>query len=578
MRTLLIGNTSYVTETFIQESFPQGEVFIFGDSDLDAGQNQNLTVVTPEQSPFNLTEILEAYDFEQVVFFSDHLSYKNPSAKSLVVLQEFLGILVAGKASISKFLYLTGPQLQSNFPGLQELEADLLATLTEQPYKILHLPYLFSNWEQESYFAKLLSQAQLRGRMEFAESEEQLALFIKLEALSSLVYRILDSWDNQVETLAWRPSAPATFGDLAAFLQKDEVLADLEVHFRGQEQELYQDLRGSRLTERYQWSEPAAILDLPVVAGLQTAEQMALPLKATSSPWMDGLVLLVGALVAQGLQLLVAQQSFALSLSFPLLYLVLVAQARGIKKGFLALGLVVFLQLLLAQGQAMSLLSSAAFWIQLLAYVLATALAGYLQMQSLDRQAALQVEQTALLREHQALQENYRHVLEDRQSLRYQILSERGGFGYFATLFNRLAQAPGKTLFAEALSQLDTKIQAQKMGIYRFDQGLVTARLVAAIQEGMPEKMDLSVLPRVATRIQEGSAWVNVDLLAGYPAYAISIKPFGQVTYLLWIEGVDFQHMNLQESQQIEFFVQLLAFFLEREETGRRLGRVEGKE
>ena len=116
------------------------------------------------------------------------------------------------------------------------------------------------------------------------------------------------------------------------------------------------------------------------------------------------------------------------------------------------------------------------------------------------------------------------------------------------------------------------------MGIYRFDQGLVTAHLVAAIQEGMPEKMDLSVLPRVATRIQEGSAWVNVDLLAGYPSYAISIKPFGQVTYLLWIEGVDFQHMNLQESQQIEFFVQLLAFFLEREETGRRLGRVAGKE
>ena len=227
---------------------------------------------------------------------------------------------------------------------------------------------------------KLLSQAQLRGRLEFAESEEQPALFIKLEALSSLVYRILDSWDHQVETLAWRPSAPATFGDVAAFLQKEEVFTGLEVHFRGQEQELYQDLGGPQLTERYQWSEPAAILDLPVVAGLQTAEQMALPLKATSSPWMDGLVLLVGAFVAQGLQLLVAQQSFALSLSFPLLYLVLVAQARGIKKGFLALGLVVFLQLLLAQGQAMSLLSSAAFWIQLLAYVLATALAGYLQI------------------------------------------------------------------------------------------------------------------------------------------------------------------------------------------------------
>lgn len=575
MRTLLIGNTSYVTETFIQESFPQGSVFIFGESQLDGGQDKNLTLVKPGQSPFSLTEILEAYDFQQVVFFSDHLTYKNPSAQSLASLRELLGALAAGKGAVVKFLYLTGPQMESTLPGLMDLEIDLLESWRGQPYKVLQLPYLFSGWNQEPYFAKILGQAQVHGRLEFMEGEDQVAPFATLESLASLIYRILDSWDSQFENLSWFPSAPVTFGDLANFLLKDEGMVGLEPHFRGQDQERYLESVGPRVTDRYQWSEPANLLSLlPLVGEVRVEEKVWQPLDQAPSPWVDYAVLFLGALVAQGLQVLVTQQSFALSLSFPLLFLVLVAQARGIKKGFLALGLVLVLQLALAQGQAVNLLTSAGFWIQVLAYVLATSLAGYLQMQSLDRQATLRSEQAALKAEHQALQENYRHVLEDRQSLRYQILSERGGFGYFATLFNRLAQAPGDTLFAEALNQLDTKIQAQKLGIYRFDQGLVTAHLVVGQSEGMPEKIDLSALPRVATRIQEGSSWVNVDLLAGYPAYAVSIKRSGQVAYLLWIEGVDFQHMNLQESQQIEFFVQLLGFFLEREDTRKRLGQL----
>lgn len=575
MRTLLIGNTSYVTESFIQESFPQGSVFIFGESQLEGGQDKNLTVVKPGQSPFSLTEIVEAYDFQQVVFFSDHLTYKNPSAQSLASLRELLESLAAGKVSVMKFLYLTGPKVESSLPGLMDLETELLESWRGQPYKILQLPYLFSNWNQEPYFAKVLGQAQVHGRLEFTEREDQVAPFTTLESLASLVYRILDSWDGQFETLSWFPNSQATFGDLADFLLKEESLAGLERHFRGQDQEFYSETVGPRLTERYQWSEPASLLDLlPLVGEVRVEEKVWQPLDQATSPWVDYAVLFFGALLAQGLQLLVNQEFFALSLSFPLLYLVVVAQARGIKKGFLALGLVLVLQLAFAQGQAVPLLTSAGFWIQVLAYVLATSLAGYLQMQSLDRQATLRSEQAALKAEHQALQENYRHVLEDRQSLRYQILSERGGFGYFATLFNRLAQAPGDTIFAEALSQLDTKIQAQKLGIYRFDQGLVTAHLVVGKSEGMPDKIDLSALPRVATRIQEGSSWVNVDLLAGYPAYAVSIKRSGQVAYLLWIEGVDFQHMNLQESQQIEFFVQLLSFFLEREDARKRLGQL----
>ncbi|MBG9366846.1 hypothetical protein [Streptococcus sp. NLN64] len=578
MRTLLIGNTSYVTETFIQESFPQGAVFIFGESEISAGTDQQVTVVSPAQSPFSLTEILEAYDFQQVVFFSDHLTYKNPSAQSLASLRELLAALALGKASVSKFLYLTGPQVQSNLPGLMDLELDLLESWQGRAYKVLQLPYLFSTWEKEPYFAKILGQAQVQGRLEFMERENQEAPFAILDTLSSLIYRVLDSWDGQTETLTWFPSEPATFGEIADILQKNKELTGYEIYFRGQEQELYQPIQGNRLTDRYQWSEPVEVMALlPQLGDLRVDEKVWVPVDQGTAPWVDYVLLLLGALLAQGLQLLVAQQSFSLSLSFPLLYLVLVAQARGMKKGFLAMGVVLLLQVAFAQGQALSLLSSAAFWLQFLAYVLATALAGYLQMQNLDRQATLRAEQAALMSEHQALQENYRHVLEDRQSLRYQILSERGGFGYFATLFNHLAQAPGEALFSEALSQLDTKIQARDMGIYRFDQGLVTAHLVVGKQEGMPQKIDLSALPRVATRIQEGSSWVNADLLAGYPAYAVSIKRSGQVAYLLWIEGVDFQHMNLQESQQIEFFAQLLGFFLEREEAQKSLGHLNGE-
>ena len=70
MRVLLVGNTGYITKEFVQEAFPESEVFIMGNSLLKTERKKHLNVRPFPERDEELEDIFHTYDFELMVYFS----------------------------------------------------------------------------------------------------------------------------------------------------------------------------------------------------------------------------------------------------------------------------------------------------------------------------------------------------------------------------------------------------------------------------------------------------------------------------------------------------------------------------
>ncbi|WP_223361708.1 Rossmann-fold NAD(P)-binding domain-containing protein [Streptococcus gordonii] len=114
MKTLLFGNTGYISKEFIEEAFPNNDVYIFGETNLTGLKR---VTVFKKTEAIGIAEILENYRFDQILYLSNFLTYKNQQIGELERLQDFLKN--TSKLTWSKIIYLTGPEI-INLP--QDLE------------------------------------------------------------------------------------------------------------------------------------------------------------------------------------------------------------------------------------------------------------------------------------------------------------------------------------------------------------------------------------------------------------------------------------------------------------------------
>ena len=103
MKTLLFGNTGYITKEFIEEAFPNSDVYIFGETNLTGLKR---VTVFKKTEAIGIAEILENYRFDQILYLSNFLTYKNQQIGELERLQDFLKNCCY--LWWSKMIYLTG--------------------------------------------------------------------------------------------------------------------------------------------------------------------------------------------------------------------------------------------------------------------------------------------------------------------------------------------------------------------------------------------------------------------------------------------------------------------------------------
>ncbi len=102
MEVLLAGNTGYVTETFIEESFPECDVVVLGNEMLKSNRKKNILSRPFIKDEKELKEIFETYEFERIVYFSNYLTMHGRMTGELEQLRQILQLCKKNKESIKE--------------------------------------------------------------------------------------------------------------------------------------------------------------------------------------------------------------------------------------------------------------------------------------------------------------------------------------------------------------------------------------------------------------------------------------------------------------------------------------------
>ena len=115
MRVLLVGNTGYITKEFVQEAFPESEVFIMGNSLLKTERKKHLIVRPFPEQDEELEDIFHTYDFELMVYFSNYITFHGTMEGEAEKLRKVLSYCKRSKEIHVIFLINSGIQIRNSY-------------------------------------------------------------------------------------------------------------------------------------------------------------------------------------------------------------------------------------------------------------------------------------------------------------------------------------------------------------------------------------------------------------------------------------------------------------------------------
>ena len=202
MEVLLAGNTGYVTETFIEESFPECDVVVLGNEMLKSNRKKNILSRPFIKDEKELKEIFETYEFERIVYFSNYLTMHGRMTGELEQLRQILQLCKKNKEI--RMLYLTGQESIYNITSGKTLLVSAAENVVMEygnmyqiNTKILRIPHLYSAVYTQDFFYKLFTEAEESGKIVFEESPEQNIYFLCMDDLAELLYKVYDNWGKE---------------------------------------------------------------------------------------------------------------------------------------------------------------------------------------------------------------------------------------------------------------------------------------------------------------------------------------------------------------------------------------------
>ena len=199
MRVLLVGNTGYITKEFVQEAFPESEVFIMGNSLLKTERKKHLIVRPFPERDEELEDIFRTYDFELMVYFSNYITFHGTMEGEAEKLRKVLSYCKRSKEI--HVIYLTGPEAgyaATTGKTLLVRGAENLCCqygkMYQIPVKIVRIPYLYSGVYKEDYFYKMFAAIRSGEPVEIQESPDQPLQFLNSMDLAELLEKMSDNW------------------------------------------------------------------------------------------------------------------------------------------------------------------------------------------------------------------------------------------------------------------------------------------------------------------------------------------------------------------------------------------------
>ena len=264
MKVLLVGNTGYVTEEFVEEAFPECQVMVLGNKMIKTVRRRELISRPFPRTELELGDIFRTYEFEAVVYFSNYLTLHGELEGEAENLRKILQYCRKGVQS--HFLYVTGPEGMFDVPTgktlLVQNAEDVCrryAGLYGLKVKILRVPYLYSGIYKKDFFYRIFQASKESQKLFFQEASEQKACFLYSMDLAELMYKLFDNWNDEEEVLNVPDVFDICFQDVTEELKK--VLSPVSIIYKSSSvvEKIKEDDR--QIRTNYNWFPKISVLD-----------------------------------------------------------------------------------------------------------------------------------------------------------------------------------------------------------------------------------------------------------------------------------------------------------------------------
>ena len=234
---------------------------------------------------------------------------------------------------------------------------------------------------------------------------------------------------------------------------------------------------------------------------------------------------------------------------FRLAFIVLAANVYGLNAG-VAAALLASASLVVGyweQGASPLLLFyEPSNWLAFLVYFVVGAVCGYVQLRSAEN-VRFAEEQCRLLEERlRFVRQLYQDVMEDKRSLRRQILGRRDSFGKVYAVTRALNETPPDKLPAKTVELLEDVFQNRSAAFYFVDAAGRTAKR-AACSEGAeaPRFLEGPALAALVQTLEQEEVWVNRTLTPGLPMFGAAVRVDGKLRALVLLYDAGGEQLSL---------------------------------
>ena len=563
MRTLLVGNTGYITNKFVEEAFPESLVMVMGDTSIRKNRKKNLFVRPFVKNEKELKDIFSTYDFEQIIYFSNYLSFHGETYGEAEMLRKILQ-LCRGKRNM-RIVYLTGPERLYDVPTGKTLLVSEIENLSREyaklyktTVKIIRSPYLYSEQYEKDFLNTVFREISAEQKITFQEDESQRMFFLSMQDLAELMYKIFDNWDEDEEILNIADGFDHCFKDLGDKLT--ELCPHLKVSY-ARHSIMENMLKDDKIIRyKYGWFPKISILEeLPelyehyqernnIKAGRLDIIKHILSKYKTVVRAVEFAAFFILFELLNGIA---GNQAQFKMIDLRLLFVVLFGSMYGINYGIAAAAAesLSLIRAFEAEGSSWYVLFyEPSNWIPFIFYFAVGAICGYIRMKNKNNVQFIKEENDLLQEKFLFTREMYQETIEDKNLYKKQILGSKDSFGKIFDITRKLDVIQPQELYIETIRVLEDVLENKTFGLYTLNRENGYGRLETAsaqVQGNYPNSIKLSEYSAAMEELENGNVWANREFLENYPMYMVGIRKNGELVMLICIQQVSREQMSL---------------------------------
>lgn len=598
MRVLLVGNTGYITKEFVQEAFPESEVFIMGNSLLKTERKKHLNVRPFPERDEELEDIFHTYDFELMVYFSNYITFHGTMEGEAEKLRKVLSYCKRSKEI--HVIYLTGPEAgyaATTGKTLLVRGAENLCCqygkMYQIPVKIVRIPYLYSGVYKEDYFYKMFAAIRSGEPVEIQESPDQPLQFLNSMDLAEFLEKMSDNWDEEYHYLNVPNVFSNTFRELEQKIK--EIDASVRIENKGliPVEKIPPDDKVVRF--KYGWFPKISLLEDFSDIYDQYLDSIGEKERRIDrwKIWLDKhrpivkiVELVIGFFLFEFLNHLAGNQAQFKMIDLRLVFIVLFGSLYGINYGIAAAALETISLLAAYEREGVgwtTLFYEPSNWIPFIFYFAVGAICGYVRMKNKENIEFVTDENKLIQEKFLFMRDMYQDSLYDKRTYKKQIMGSRDSFGKIFDITRKLDTVLPQELFIETIHVMEDMLENHAVAVYSLGKNSEFGRLEIAskeIRSEFPNSIRISKYQAAISELEDGNVWVNRELLPDYPAYMAGIRKNKELVMIVCIKEVRSDQMTLYYMNLFKILCGLvevaLLRALEYQEAAKNMQYVEG--